>query len=147
MPVKVYTVEQINRYICSTINADPYLMRIGVKGEVSNCKYDSNGKYVFFTLKDENSKMACCMFRSDMERGLGFRLEDGQAVIASGRISVYERDGIYQLYAKRIVLQEDKIGKLNAEFERLKTKLFEEGLFDYEVKKTIPKYQIGRAHV
>lgn len=113
------------------------LRSLTIKGEVSNCKYHSLG-HIYFSLKDETGSLPAVMFKGNIPAGLGFTLKDGQSVIVSGNIGVYERDGRYQLYANHITL--DGTGKLFEEFERLKYKLNEEGLFDFDIKKTIPKY-------
>ena len=96
--------------------------------------------HIYFTLKDEASSMPCVMFKGSIPNGLKFRLEDGQAVLITGSINVYERDGRYQLYASKILLADDGKGKLAEEYEKLKIKLYEEGLFEFEVKKPIPKH-------
>ncbi|HIS61237.1 MAG TPA: exodeoxyribonuclease VII large subunit, partial [Candidatus Scybalomonas excrementigallinarum] len=110
---------------------------IYIKGEVSNCKYHSSG-HIYFTLKDGSSAISCVMFAGARMTGLTFRLTDGQSVVAGGNVSVYERDGKYQLYAKEIFLH--GAGALYEEYERLKQKLYEEGLFDMERKKPIEKF-------
>lgn len=107
-----------------------------VKGEISNCKYHSSG-HIYFTLKDSDSALGCVMFAGD-RRGLDFRLSDGQAVIIGGTISVYERDGRYQLYAKKITLAGE--GALYERYEQLKKKLEQKGYFDEAHKKKIPSY-------
>jgi exodeoxyribonuclease VII large subunit len=132
----IYSVAQVNSYIKNMFLSDARLSRIYVKGEVSNCKYHSSG-HIYFTLKDGNSAMACVMFAS-YRHGLAFTLADGQGVVVGGEISVYERDGRYQLYAREISL--DGAGALYAEYERLKMKLYEEGLFEHDDKKPIPMY-------
>ena len=132
---RIFTVSQINAYIKRMFASDYMLTRILMKGEVSNVKYHSSG-HIYFSLKDESSSIACVMFAGDRREGLTFRMENGQSVLVGGRISLYERDGTYQLYAKEIELAGS--GALYAEFERLKMKLYEEGLFDHEIKKEIP---------
>lgn len=134
---KVFTVSQINAYLKRMFASDYMLNRIFMKGEVSNVKYHSSG-HIYFSLKDESSSIACVMFAGDRREGLTFRMENGQSVIVGGRIGLYERDGTYQLYAREIELFGN--GALYAEFERLKQKLYEEGLFDYEIKKDIPAH-------
>lgn len=134
---KVYTVTQVNSYIKNLFVSDYALNQIYIKGEVSNCKYHSSG-HIYFTLKDAKGAMACVMFAGSRATGLTFRMQDGQSVVAGGSISVYERDGRYQLYAKDIML--DGAGALYVEYERLKQKLFEEGIFDHELKKEITKF-------
>ena len=137
MTKRVFTVSQINAYIKRMFSSDYMLGRIAMKGELSNVKYHSSG-HIYFSLKDESSSIACVMFAGDRREGLTFRMENGQSVIVSGRISLYERDGTYQLYARTVELAGN--GALYAEFERLKQKLYEEGLFDHEIKKEIPAY-------
>lgn len=134
---RTYTVGQINLYIKRMFQSDYILHNLSIKGEVSNCKYHSSG-HIYFSLKDEKGSISCVMFARDRRSGLDFLLEDGQSVIVKGNISVYERDGTYQIYARQIQL--DGIGVLYEEFERLKQKLYEEGLFDHELKKEIPAY-------
>ena len=112
------------------------LNHIYVRGEVSNCKYHSSG-HIYFSLKDEGSQISCVMFANARYDGLKFELEDGQEVVVDGNISVYERGGSYQLYAQEIRL--NGIGELYVAYEMLKQKLYEEGLFDHEKKKPIPK--------
>ncbi|SFR67508.1 exodeoxyribonuclease VII large subunit [Anaeromicropila populeti] len=133
---KAYTVSQVNQYIKNMFLSDFALNHIYIKGEVSNCKYHSSG-HIYFTLKDAKSQMACVMF-AGQRSGLSFRLEEGQDVIAMGNVSVYERDGKYQLYASHIVL--DGMGMLYEKFEQLKQKLLKEGLFLEEHKKQIPTF-------
>ncbi|MCQ2492006.1 MAG: exodeoxyribonuclease VII large subunit [Lachnospiraceae bacterium] len=116
--------------------SDYMLSRIYIKGEVSNCKYHSSG-HIYFSLKDGKSHISCVMFAGNRRDGLRFKMENGQNVVVGGSINVYERDGTYQLYAADIIL--DGIGVLYEEFERLKIALYEEGLFDHELKKPIPK--------
>lgn len=135
--MKIYSVGQINNYIKNIIAQDYVLRNLTIRGEVSNCKYHSLG-HIYFSLKDETGSMPAVMFKGSVANGLSFRMQDGQSVIVSGSIGVYERDGRYQMYATKITL--DGAGKLNEEFERLKYKLNEEGLFDFEHKKPIPKF-------
>ncbi|MBO4864464.1 MAG: exodeoxyribonuclease VII large subunit [Eubacterium sp.] len=137
--MKYYTVGQINTYIKNLISSDYLLKNLVIKGEVSNCKYHSMG-HIYFSLKDETGSMPCVMFKGNVTAGLKFRLEDGQSVYVQGGVDVYERDGRYQLYARKIVQDEDTKGKLFAEYEKLKERLNEEGLFDFEHKKEIPKF-------
>ena len=132
----VYTVTQINLYIKDMFARDYALNRIYVKGEVSNCKYHTSG-HIYFTLKDSKGQMACVMF-AGQRSGLAFRLQEGQSVIVLGSISVYERDGKYQMYAREILL--DGAGVLYQKFEELKKQLDSEGLFDQEFKKSIKQY-------
>lgn len=132
----VYTVAQVNSYIKNMFTQDFMLQFISVKGEVSNCKYHSSG-HIYFTLKDEKGTIACVMFAGN-RGGLTFKMSEGQQVVVSGTIDVYERDGKYQLYAKEI--KQDGAGALYERFERLKTELEERGMFANEYKQPIPKY-------
>lgn len=136
MKNKVFSVTQINTYIKRVFQSDYALRRISIKGQVSNCKYHSSG-HIYFSLKDEGSQISCVMFANARYDGLKFELEDGQEVVVDGNISVYERGGSYQLYAQEIRL--NGIGELYVAYEMLKQKLYEEGLFDHEKKKPIPK--------
>ncbi|MEE1243125.1 MAG: exodeoxyribonuclease VII large subunit, partial [Frisingicoccus sp.] len=132
----IYSVSQVNQYIKSLISEDYFLSRIYVRGEVSNCKYHSSG-HIYFTLKDRNGAIPCVMFAGS-RGGLKFRLTEGQQVIVLGNISVYERDGRYQLYAREIVMEGS--GLLYAQFEALKKELDAKGYFASEYKKPIPVY-------
>ena len=135
--MKIFSVGQVNNYIKNIITQDYMLKSLTIRGEVSNCKYHSLG-HIYFSLKDETGSLPAVMFKGNVSSGLGFTLSEGQSVVVSGSIGVYERDGRYQLYANSIKL--DGAGRLYEEFERLKQKLNEEGLFDFENKKPIPKY-------
>ncbi|MBM6802446.1 exodeoxyribonuclease VII large subunit [Mediterraneibacter glycyrrhizinilyticus] len=132
----VYTVRQVNTYIKNMFTQDFMLNRIYVKGEVSNCKYHTSG-HIYFSLKDESGTIACVMFAGHRS-GLSFRLQEGQQVIVLGSVSVYERSGQYQLYAREIML--DGAGALYEKFEALKKELAEMGMFAREYKQPIPKY-------
>ena len=132
-----YTVGQVNSYIKNMMATDPFLGNIYVKGEASNVKYHSSG-HIYFSIKDETGAVACVMFRSNAMTGLGFRMENVQQIIAHGSINVYERDGRYQLYVQDIRLA--GTGSLYEEYERLKQKLYDLGVFDFEIKKEIPRY-------
>ncbi|MCB7303519.1 exodeoxyribonuclease VII large subunit [Bariatricus massiliensis] len=132
----VYTVRQVNAYIKNMFAQDFMLNRIYIKGEVSNCKYHTSG-HIYFSLKDESGTIACVMF-AGQRSGLSFRMQEGQQVIAMGSVSVYERDGRYQLYAKEIIL--DGAGLLYEKFQALKAELLEMGMFAPEYKKAVPKY-------
>lgn len=136
MNEKAYWVSEINRYIKHIFDSDFALGRIWIKGEISNCKYHTSG-HIYFTLKDKSGQISCVMFAAH-RAGLDFKLQDGQSVMAQGNISIYERDGKYQLYAKEIRL--DGAGILYEKFLKLKTELEEEGLFAGEYKQPIPKY-------
>ena len=133
---QAYSVTEINQYIKNLFMRDRLLSSIYIKGEVSNCKYHTSG-HIYFTLKDAQGQLACVMF-AGQRKGLNFKLEEGQSVIAYGSVNVYERDGKYQLYASEIVL--DGQGILYEKYERLKKQLEEEGLFDRAHKKQIPPY-------
>ncbi len=132
----VYTVKQVNAYIKNMFTQDFMLNRIYVKGEISNCKYHTSG-HIYFSLKDQSGTIACVMFAGSRS-GLSFRMQEGQQVIVLGSISVYERDGKYQLYAKEIIL--DGAGLLYEKFEKLKKDLEERGFFAPEYKQAIPKF-------
>ena len=132
----VYTVKQVNAYIKNMFTQDFMLNRIYIKGEVSNCKYHTSG-HLYFSLKDESGTIACVMF-AGQRSGLSFRMQEGQQVIVLGSVSVYERDGRYQVYAKEIIL--DGAGLLYEKFIKLKKELEEMGMFAPEYKKPIPKY-------
>lgn len=132
----VYTVRQVNAYIKNMFTQDFMLNRIYVRGEVSNCKYHTSG-HIYFSLKDESGTIACVMFAGSRS-GLSFRMQSGQTVIVLGSVSVYERDGKYQLYAKEILL--DGAGLLYERFEALKRELEEMGMFAPEYKQPIPAY-------
>ena len=132
----VYSVKQVNSYVKNMFSQDFMLNHIYVKGEVSNCKYHTSG-HIYFSLKDESGTIACVMFAS-ARSGLSFRMQEGQNVIVLGSVSVYERDGKYQLYAKEIIL--DGAGALYERFEALKKDLEEMGMFAAEYKQPIPRY-------
>ena len=134
MKIRALDVSEANSYIKRILITDPILYNLRIKGEVSNLKLHSSGN-VYLSLKDQNSKINCVVFKSDYDRSLN--LENGTKIIASGYISVYERDGSYQLYIKNIEVS--GIGNLYIEFNKLKEKLQKEGLFDYKYKKPIPK--------
>ena len=133
---QISSVSQVNMYIKNMFMRDYRLNDISVKGEISNCKYHSSG-HIYFTIKDKTSQLSCVMFAS-MRKNLEFKLEEGQSVIVDGNISVYERDGKYQLYARNIT--KEGFGKLYEEYEKLKKRLLEEGLFDKSKKRKIPAY-------
>ena len=132
----VYSVSSVNQYIKNMFSKEYALSVVFVKGEISNCKYHSSG-HIYFSLKDDRSQLTCVMFRGD-RGGLDFRMENGQEVVVGGSISVYERDGKYQLYAKKIVPVGD--GHLQEQYEKLKKKLEVAGYFDEDRKLPIPKY-------
>ena len=132
----VYTVGQVNTYIKNMFAQDFLLHRVCVKGEVSNCKYHTSG-HIYFTLKDATGTISGVMFAGN-RRGLAFRMKEGDRVVVTGSIEVYERDGKYQLYAKEITL--DGEGDLYLRYEALKHELEEMGMFAQEYKKPIPRY-------
>ena len=137
MAKNVYSVRQVNAYIKNMFVQDFMLNRIYVKGEVSNCKYHTSG-HIYFSLKDESGAIACVMFAGERRTGLTFRMQEGQKVIVLGSVSVYERDGRYQLYAKEIL--PDGEGDLYRRYEQLKRELEEMGMFSPEYKQPIPFY-------
>jgi len=130
----VLSVTETNKYLKELISRDMILSKLWVKGEISNYKYHHSG-HMYFTLKDENSIIKCVMFKGNASV-LRFVPENGMKVIIRGYISVFERDGQYQLYAEE--MQPDGLGSLHLAFEQLKKKLEEEGLFDTKYKKSIP---------
>ena len=134
----VYSVSQVTAYIKNMFTQDFALNRISIKGEVSNCKYHTSG-HIYFTLKDGGAQIAAVMF-SSQRKGLDFELAEGQQVVATGTVDVYERDGRYQLYARRI--GRDGTGDLYARFEKLKRELAEMGMFDSCYKQPIPRYAL-----
>ena len=136
MKYNAVTVTQLNKYLKDRFDEDENLGAILVKGEISNFKNHYTG-HLYFTLKDENSLIKCIMFKSYAER-LAFKPKDGMKVMVFGSVSVFERDGVYQIYAKQMM--EDGMGDLHEQFEKLKAQLEAEGLFDESHKKPIPLY-------
>ncbi len=136
MDIEPITVEQLNRYIKEKVDSDEFLNNVYVKGEISNFKHHYTG-HMYFTLKDENSLVKCIMFKSYTPH-LSFMPKDGMKVIIFGSVSVFERDGVYQIYAK--AMKEDGMGSLYEAYEELKAKLEKEGLFDESHKKPIPSF-------
>ena len=136
MEQKVLSVGQLNDYIKACLDGDPHLRSIAIRGELSNYKMYPSGHH-YFTLKDETGAVKCVMFKSSAAR-LRFRPENGMKVIAMGSVTVYVRDGVYQLYCTGLVL--DGIGDLYAAFEQLKAKLGAQGLFDPAHKRPLPKF-------
>lgn len=134
MSSKVFSVKEINNYIKSIFDHDVILSKVYVKGEISNYKLHSSG-HAYFTLKDNDSKLKCVMFKGSAYK-LKFMPEDGMAVVVQGYLSVYERDGQYQLYAEDMI--PEGIGALYKAYEQLKTKLAALGYFDEINKKTLP---------
>ena len=136
MAQQVLSISQLNEYIRGKLDNDALLNGVAVRGEISNYKVYPSGHH-YFTLKDESSALKCVMFKASAMR-LRFRPDNGVKVIAMGKISVYPRDGVYQLYCTAMAM--DGIGDLYAAFEQLKAKLAAQGLFDPAHKKPIPKY-------
>ena len=136
MEQHVYQVSEVNLLIKGVLDSVPQLGNIYVRGEISNYKLYPSGHH-YFTLKDPEGAIRCVMFRGQALR-LRFRPENGMKVIALGRISVYPRDGAYQLYCD--ALSPDGVGDLHLAFEQLKDKLWREGLFDEGHKKPLPRY-------
>ena len=136
MTKNVYSVGQVNNYIKNMFAQDFLLHHISIKGEVSNCKYHSSG-HIYFTIKDAQGAMSAIMF-SGNRKGLAFQMKEGDKVIVTGSVEVYERDGKYQIYARQIEL--DGAGNLYLQFEALKRELEEMGMFAGEYKQAIPKY-------
>ena len=132
----IYSVGQVNTYIKNMFTQDFKLSRISVKGEVSNCKYHTSG-HIYFSLKDETGTVNCVMF-AGQRRGLAFAMKNGDKVVVHGSISVYERDGRYQLYAKEISLE--GAGLLYEKYLALKQELEEMGMFAPEYKQPIPRF-------
>lgn len=134
MKLRALDISEANSYIKRILTNDPILYNLRVKGEISNFKVHSSGN-VYLSLKDEKSKLNCIIFRSNYDKNL--KLDNGVKIIASGYISVYERDGAYQLYINEVEIE--GMGNLYIEFNKLKEKLKKEGLFDTRYKKEIPK--------
>jgi len=133
---RVYSIKEINRYIRTRLESDKLLGDVWLRGEISNYTHHSSG-HMYFTLKDEASRLKCIMFASHNQK-LPFIPKEGAKVMARGNVSVYERDGNYQFYVT--AMQPDGIGSLYLAFEQLKQKLEAEGLFDPARKKPIPKF-------
>lgn len=136
MNKNIYSVGQINNYIKNMFSQDFMLRNISVKGEISNCKYHTSG-HIYFTIKDAAGTISAIMFAGS-RRGLGFTMKEGDKVIVTGSVEVYEKTGSYQLYARQIEL--DGAGNLYLQFEKLKNELEEMGYFAEEYKIPIPKY-------
>ena len=128
------SVTDLNKYIKNKIADDEYLSNILIKGEISNFKHHYTG-HLYFTLKDENSLIKCIMFKSYAQK-LNFEPKDGMKVYILGSVSVFERDGVYQIYAK--VMEEDGVGDLYTKYQKLKEELEKKGLFDESHKQKIP---------
>lgn len=136
MNKNIYSVGQINNYIKNMFSQDFMLRNISVKGEISNCKYHTSG-HIYFTIKDAAGTISAIMFAGS-RRGLDFTMKEGDKVIVTGSVEVYEKTGSYQLYARQIEL--DGAGNLYLQFEKLKNELEEMGYFAKEYKIPIPKY-------
>ena len=130
-------ISQVNMYIKALLDEIPQVKNVYICGEISNFKHYYNSGHMYFTLKDDKSQLKAVMFKNDNYR-LKFTPENGMKVICFGQVGVYERDGVYQLYCRD--MQPDGVGALTIAFEQLKVQLAEEGLFDEEHKKVIPKY-------
>ncbi len=137
MMKNVYSVGQVNNYIKRMFAEDFLLKQVSIKGEVSNCKYHSSG-HIYFTLKDETGTISAIMFAGYRRGGLNFQMKEGDKVVVTGSVEIYERDGKYQIYAKTIEL--DGEGNLYLKFEALKKQLEEMGMFAPEYKRPIPKF-------
>lgn len=136
MRKNIYPVGQVNKYIKNMFAQDFMLHLISVKGEVSNCKYHTSG-HIYFTLKDKAGAMSAVMFAGNA-KNMTFRMKDGDQVVVTGSVEVYEKMGTYQIYARQIEL--DGEGNLYLRFEQLKKELEEMGMFAAEYKRPIPKY-------
>lgn len=134
MEIKILSVTEVNNYLKRIVDNDFILSNLSVKGEISNLTYHYSG-HIYFSIKDESGKLSCVMFKS-RANNLDFKLKEGMSVIVSGRLSVYPATGNVQMYADDI--QEEGLGKLHIEFEKLKEKLYKAGYFDEENKKSIP---------
>lgn len=132
----VLSITQLNEYIRGKMDTDPLLNKVAVRGEISNYKLYPSGHH-YFTLKDEASALRCVLFKGNAAR-LRFRPENGMKILAMGRVSVFPRDGAYQLYCTALAM--DGVGDLYAAFEQMKKKLEAQGLFDPSHKKPIPRY-------
>lgn len=133
----VYSVGQVNKYIKNMFAQDFMLHHISIKGEVSNCKYHSSG-HIYFTMKDADGTINAIMFAGSRREGLKFQMKEGDRVVVTGSVEVYERDGRYQIYARTI--ERDGEGNLYLKFEALKRELEEMGMFAEEYKQSIPTY-------
>lgn len=136
MKLKTLSVGEVNNYIKKLVENDFILKNLNVKGEISNLKFHSSG-HIYFSLKDENSKVNCIMFKNNAVN-LDFRLEEGMKVEVKARLGVYHKEGTYQLYCENI--KKAGIGELFEEFHKLKKELSEEGIFDEKYKRALPKF-------
>ena len=137
MDFKVLTVSQLNKYVKLVLDSDKNLNSLFISGEISNLKINSFSGHMYFSLKDENATVKCVMFKSSAQR-LKFIPNEGMKVICRGSVTVYERDGQYQLILND--MQPDGAGSIAVAFEQLKGKLSAEGLFDPDKKRQIPKF-------
>ena len=136
MKLKTLSVGEVNNYVKKLVENDFILKNLNVKGEISNLKSHSSG-HIYFSLKDENSKVNCIMFKNNAVN-LDFRLEEGMKVVIKARLGVYHKEGTYQLYCENI--KKAGIGELFEEFHKLKKELSEEGIFDEKYKRALPKF-------
>ncbi|NGT88929.1 exodeoxyribonuclease VII large subunit [Clostridium perfringens] len=136
MKLKTLSVGEVNNYVKKLVENDFILKNLNVKGEISNLKFHSSG-HIYFSLKDENSKVNCIMFKNNAVN-LDFRLEEGMKVEIKARLGVYHKEGTYQLYCENI--KKAGIGELFEEFHKLKKELSEEGIFDEKYKRALPKF-------
>ena len=136
MKLKTLSVGEVNNYVKNLVENDFILKNLNVKGEISNLKFHSSG-HIYFSLKDENSKVNCIMFKNNAVN-LDFRLEEGMKVEVKARLGVYHKEGTYQLYCENI--KKAGIGELFEEFHKLKKELSEEGIFDEKYKRALPKF-------
>jgi len=136
MPDKIFTISELNNYIKRQLDSDDILARIYVKGELSNYKTYPSGHH-YFSMKDAEGRLSCVMFKGSASK-LRFKPENGMSIVAFGRVTVYPRDGSYQLYVNEMT--PDGVGDLYVAFEQLKEKLLNEGLFDQIHKKTLPRF-------
>jgi exodeoxyribonuclease VII large subunit len=136
MYIKTLSVSALNSYVKKMIDADFILNNLNIKGEISNFKMHSSG-HLYFSLKDENSKINCIMFKT-YANNLKFKPKDGESVVIKGKVSVYEKDGAYQLYCYE--MKQEGIGELYIAFQDLKNKLEKQGLFDLSHKRPIPRF-------
>ncbi len=137
MSNQTLSVKQLNLYVRSLLEGDVRLNDVLVEGEISNFKNHYSSGHLYFTLKDNDASIRCVMFRSFASK-IKFKVEDGVKVILRGRVSLYEKDGQYQFYAED--MKASGIGDIALQFEQIKKKLSEEGLFDTETKRPIPKF-------
>ncbi|EOT2916219.1 exodeoxyribonuclease VII large subunit [Clostridium perfringens] len=136
MKLKTLSVGEVNNYVKKLVENDFILKNLNVKGEISNLKFHSSG-HIYFSLKDENSKVNCIMFKNNAVN-LDFRLEEGMKIEIKARLGVYHKEGTYQLYCENI--KKAGIGELFEEFHKLKKELSEEGIFDEKYKRALPKF-------